>query len=106
MYENRCQASEPAPLRKREDVPSSVESWMAYYEGERQTLAWESDGFKMGTTTLLDTKCNFRRLRGCRQMPELLAALDKVASRVMYVPFRPSPFNGTRDISVLQLVCF
>lgn len=35
---------------------------------------------RWAATTLLESQKNFRRLRGCRQMPELLAALDKVAS--------------------------
>jgi transposase-like protein len=50
-------------------IARNVKRW----RGGSMALRWAS-------TILLEAQKNFRRLRGCRQMPELLAALDKVAA--------------------------
>ncbi len=48
----------------------------------RNVKRWRGGSMAMrwAATTLLESQKSFRRLRGCRQMPELLAALDKVAA--------------------------
>ena len=50
-------------------IARNVKRW----RGGSMALRWAA-------TALMEAQHKFRRLRGCRQMPELLAALDKVAA--------------------------